>query len=236
MESILTNGSKWLLEEISEEHRKRDLDNALSFGNHKGTIAKPELLKKLINKDVIHGYSLPIPLSSIKSIPGLVMAPINIMAQNTINENGQIIPKDQLTHNQSWQGSSKMSVNSRTKKELLQACRFGFCIRRIFNCAVAAGGLYPDTRILATKINYKSAYRRGHLHWLMALQTCLQLSSNELTIITLHLTFGRAPCLYEWGVISETICDIANELIKCDNWDPVTLHASANPTSRISSR
>ena len=78
--------------------------------------------------------------------------------------------------------------------------------------------------------------RRGHLHWSMALQTCPQLPSDELTIITLHLTFGRAPCLYEWGVISETICDIANELIKCDNWDPVTLHASANPTSRISSR
>jgi hypothetical protein len=54
MESILTNGSKWPLEEISEEHRKRDLNDALSFGNHKGAINKPELLKKLINKDVIH--------------------------------------------------------------------------------------------------------------------------------------------------------------------------------------
>ena len=128
MESILKNGSNWPLEEISKEHRKRDLDDALSFGNHKGAIAKPELLKNLINKDVIHGYSLPILLSSVKSIPGLVMAPMNIMAQNTINEHGQIIPKDRLTHNQSWQGSSKTSVNSRTKKELLQACRFGFCI------------------------------------------------------------------------------------------------------------
>jgi hypothetical protein len=122
MKSMLKNGSKLPLEEISEDNRKRDLDDALSFGNHKGPIVKLELLKKLINKDVIHGYSLPIPLSSVKSIPGLVMAPMNIMAQNTINEYGQIIPKDRLTHNQSWQGSSKMSVNSRTKKELLQAC------------------------------------------------------------------------------------------------------------------
>ena len=154
MESILKNGSDWPLKDISEELRKRDLDDALSFGNHKGAIAKPELLKYLINKDVIHGYSLPIPLSSVKSIPGLVMAPMNIMAQNTINELGQIIPKDRLTHNQSWQGSSKTSVNSRTKKELLQACRFGFCIRRIINWAVAARGLYPDYRILATKIDY----------------------------------------------------------------------------------
>ena len=94
MESILKNGSDWPLKDISEELRKRDLDDALSFGNHKGAIAKPELLKNLINKDVIHGYSLPIPLSSVKSIPGLVMAPMNIMAQNTINELGQIIPKD----------------------------------------------------------------------------------------------------------------------------------------------
>ena len=36
MESILRNGSKWPLEEISKVHRKRDLDDALSFGNHNG--------------------------------------------------------------------------------------------------------------------------------------------------------------------------------------------------------
>jgi hypothetical protein len=152
MESILRNGSKWPSEEISEENRQQDLKDALTFGNHKGTSAQPVLLKKLINKDVIHGYSPPILLSSVKSIPGLIMAPMNIMTQNIINETGQIIPKDQLTHDQSWQGSSGTSVNSRTKKELLQACRFGFCIRRIVNWAITARNLYPDKRILATKI------------------------------------------------------------------------------------
>ena len=94
MESILINGSKWSYEEISKEHRVRDLDDAFTFGNHKGATAKSDLLKKLINKDVIHGYILPIPLSSVKSIPELVMAPMNITAQNTINEHGQIILKD----------------------------------------------------------------------------------------------------------------------------------------------
>jgi hypothetical protein len=196
-----------------------------TFGNHKGISAQPLLLKKLINKDVIHGYSLPIPLSSVKSIPGSTMAPMNIMAQNTINKNGQIIPKDQLTHDQSWQGSSGKSVNSRRKKELLQACRFGFCIHRIVNWAVAARGLYPDKRILITKFDYKLAYHRGHLHWLMALQTCTQLPNNDLAIITLRLTFGGVPCPYQWGVMSETICDLANELIKSNKWNPLILHA-----------
>jgi len=87
-------------------------------------------------------------------------------------------------------------------------------------------GLYPDKQILATKIDYKSAYWRGHLHWSMALKTCTQLPDNEFAIITLRLTYGGAPCPYKWGVISETICDLANELIKCDDWDPLALHAS----------
>jgi hypothetical protein len=47
------------------------------------------------------------------------MAPMNIMAQNTINELGRIVPKDRLTHDQSWKWSSGTSVNSRIKKELL---------------------------------------------------------------------------------------------------------------------
>jgi hypothetical protein len=94
MESIIRNGSKWPLEEISEENRQQDLEDALTFGNHKGASAHPVLLKKLINKDVIHGYRLSIPLSSVKSIPGLKIVPINIMVQNAINKIGQIIPKD----------------------------------------------------------------------------------------------------------------------------------------------
>ncbi len=60
-------------------------------------MAKPELPLKLISKDVKYGYSVPIPLDSVKLIPGLEMAPMNIMAQNTINEFGQVSPKDRLT-------------------------------------------------------------------------------------------------------------------------------------------
>jgi len=86
MENILKNESKWPLEEISEEDRASDLQEALIFGNHKGVSSKSDLLKKLISKDVKFGYSLPIPLESVTQIKGLEMAPMNIMAQNTIDE------------------------------------------------------------------------------------------------------------------------------------------------------
>jgi hypothetical protein len=87
------------------------------------------------------------------------MAPMNIMAQNTIDEFGRIIPKDWLTHDQSWKLPSGTSVNSRVQKDLLQACRYGFCIQRLINWALAARKQYPTQQILAAKIDYKSAYR-----------------------------------------------------------------------------
>ncbi len=41
----------------------------------------------------------------------------------------------------------------------------------------------------------------------------------------LRLTFGGALCPYEWGIISETICDLATAIIKNDVWDPDDLQA-----------
>jgi hypothetical protein len=78
MEAILTNGSKWPLVEISKDKQKTDLNNPLAFGNHKCASAKPNLLQKLIGKDIKYGYSLTIPLASVTSILGLKMAPMNI--------------------------------------------------------------------------------------------------------------------------------------------------------------
>ncbi len=153
MKDILKNGSKWPLEEISKEDRASDLQEALTFGNHKGASSKPDFLKKLISKDVKYGYSLPIPLDSVTKIKGLEMTPMNIMAQNTINEFGRVVPKDRLTHDKSWKWGSGTSVNSRVQKEFLQETRHGFCIRRIVNWAVAAQRQYPNQKILATKID-----------------------------------------------------------------------------------
>jgi hypothetical protein len=54
MEQLLINGSQWPLVEISEEDREADLHEALVFGNHKGAVSKPKLLKALITADIRH--------------------------------------------------------------------------------------------------------------------------------------------------------------------------------------
>jgi hypothetical protein len=154
------------------------------------------------------------------------MAPMKIMAQNTIDELGRSVPKDRLTHDQSWKWSSGTSVNSRDQKELLQACRYGFCIRQLVNWAVVAKRKHPHKCILASKIDFKSAYQQGTLHFKTALLTTMQLPEDKLAIITLCLTFGGAPCPFEWGILLEAIYNLANKLLKCKDWDPDALHAS----------
>ncbi len=44
MEAILTHGNIWPLVELDKDLRKQDLQDALTFGNHKGSSAKPEAL------------------------------------------------------------------------------------------------------------------------------------------------------------------------------------------------
>jgi hypothetical protein len=41
----------------------------------------------------------------------------------------------------------------------------------------------------------------------------------------LRLSFGGKPCPFEWGVISETICDLANAILLSNDWDPGELFA-----------
>ena len=102
MRNILENGSAWSLGELEEGNRATDMKEALSFGNHKGAMRNPIFLSKLIEKDVVHGYGLVIPLSKIDQIPGVLLAPMNIMTQNTIDEHERIFEKDRLTHDQSY--------------------------------------------------------------------------------------------------------------------------------------
>jgi hypothetical protein len=157
----------------------------------------------LIGKDIKFGYSFALPLSSVTLIPGICMAPMNIMAQNTIDKFGRIMMKDHLTHDQSWKWLSGTSVNSRVIKELLLECRYGYCIHQLVNWVVAARRKYLGQRILASKIDYKSAYCRGILHFVMALRTVTQLLEHELAILTLCLIFGGTPCLFKWELFQK---------------------------------
>lgn len=145
-----------------------------------------------------------------------------------IDAEGNIVDKDRLTHNQSYGWKCGGSVNSRVKKDELLPCKFGRSLNRFINWIVAARRKYPNYRILASKVDFKSAYCLCHLAARIGLQTCTQLPEFYLLVMMLRLTFGGAPCPFEWCVLSESICDLAIAIMQHSDWDPLTLHAS-NP-------
>jgi hypothetical protein len=137
MKSILSNGSTWPLSPLDKFDRLLDINNALDFGNHKGAEGQQDLLLKLVKDDVDRGFAFPLPLNKIKNFPGIILTPLNIQLQKNINERGEIIPKNRLTHNQSWVWKLVTSVNNRVNPERLMPCYFGTAVRQIINWAVA---------------------------------------------------------------------------------------------------
>jgi hypothetical protein len=123
--------SEWPLATLSKEEIQDNVLEALTFRNHKGASTKPKLLQALLNEDAIHGFAVLLPLSKISWIKGILLAPLNIQAQNTIDSIGRIIPKDRLTHDQSFQGIKLGTpVNSRVNKEELLPCVFREVVQR----------------------------------------------------------------------------------------------------------
>ncbi len=185
MEFLLTKGSKWPLTELSERDRIEDLNKALQFGNHKGALQKPELLKKLISDNIMFGYRLVVPRGKIARLPNACLAPMNIMNQFTLDASNKIVDKERLTHDQSFKWQSGLSLNKWVIRENLQQCMNGRCLMRLLCWIVAARRKFPNAPIALQKIDIKSAYRRCHLNAITAMKTITQLLDDELGIIML---------------------------------------------------
>jgi hypothetical protein len=83
---------------------------------------------------------------------------------------------------------------------------------------------FPNIPILASKINFKSASSNVIS---MQQRQCKPARNllRLILLIMLRLSFGRKPCLFVGGVISETICNLANAILHYDSWDPNNLSA-----------
>ncbi len=94
MKSVLYHQSRWPLQPLNEQDWIKDAKEALEFGNYKGAVQQQDLFKKLVTDGIVQGFALPLPLDKIASIRGVLLAPLNIQMQNTINECGKIIQKN----------------------------------------------------------------------------------------------------------------------------------------------
>lgn len=64
-------------------------------------------------------------------------------------------------------------------------CMFGKVLHGMINWAIATRRKYPMHRIVASKVDFKSAFRRFHLNATIVLKTCTDLPDDDLAIIAL---------------------------------------------------
>ena len=109
--------------------------------------------------------------------------------------------------------TSNTSVNGRVIKEKLPPIMYRHALLRLIHYIVACRERFPNKRIFLSKFDLKSAYRRCHMNYDTAIQSITQDPTLDIAMMTLRLTFGGSPNPNNFGLVSESICDLANHLL-----------------------
>jgi hypothetical protein len=185
-------------------------------------------MDKLITDDIERGFALLLPISCLYKIPNASLAPLGCHKQSKIDERGQPIPKSRMTYDQSFPGPSGLSVNLTVQKNLLSPILYSYVMSRLLHYIVNTCFRHPSTKIFICKIDIDAAFRHGTLAGTTATDSLTIV--DDLLLMALQMTFGGAPCPSLWGVISETLANIANSLLQNPHWDHHLLYDPISDT------
>jgi len=222
IEKILTMGMEYeCTHELSEGERVLEMRAQLERGNHKSAAGKSDNLKALLEKDVSHGFSLPLPAEAVHRIVDAMVQPCGMVSQSSLQADGSRKTKDRLTHDLSFSCAvPNSSVNDRIDMARYPELVYGWCMIRLIHFVVCLRLSEPQTKIYIMKFDYSDAYRRISYAGRAAAQSILVV--EEVAYLALRLAFGGSPNPACWCAISETITDMANDL-SCSAWDPTDL-------------
>jgi hypothetical protein len=228
---LLTEGMPYVFNrELSSTERRKEVAAMLARGNHKSAQSDQLHVGKLLAKDVLHGFAIPIPISVVSRIPGAMVQPLGLVQQWTVNPEGERVIKFRLTQDLSFstdQAAEPTSINSRVDMSAYVEMVYGWCLPRIIHYVVSLRSRYPELRILISKYDYSDAYRRI-AHSAEAAAHTIAINGNT-AYLSLRLTFGGSPNPPTWCMFSELVTDLANEIGQCTEWDPETLRSPAQP-------
>ena len=217
----IINGGCWYPMEScpSDQVRIADIRARIKRGNHKSADdpSRKTIVRSKYKSELEAAWMIPIPVSYIEHIKDAEVIPIGLAFQKTINENGDIIDKERLTHDLSFPTESGTSINLRTIDDLLTECIYGQCLRRILHRIHSMRLHFPTTPILLSKYDLDAAYRRLHSHPTHAVKAITIV--DDLAYILTRLPFGAAAGPSVYSVVSEMIFDLANDLVQESSWD-----------------
>ena len=207
-----------------EQTRLADLQAMIARGNHKSSaLISTESLKSKYNKEVDRGWMIPLPIPFLLKLKHASVIPLGVAFQKTINDAGDIVDKERLTHDLSFPTPSGFSVNDCSEESILIECVYGQCLRRVLHTIHTLRLQYPGRKIFLSKFDLDAAYRRLHSHPLHAVRAITII--DNLAYLLLRLPFGASagPALY--STVSEMIFDLCNDLVTDPTWDYRTLHS-----------
>jgi hypothetical protein len=229
-EVIVTGMPYRYSKEITEEEREKEVIAMLARGNHKSAQEEPEIVGKLLSKDVVHGFSMILPIGVVPLIPDAMVQPVGLAKQWTLDDQANRIVKYRITQDLSYSETEKeMSINSRIDMDQYPEMVYGWALPRIIHFIVALRLAWPLLTIFITKYDYSDAYRRiAHSARAVAqtITTCL-----AFAYVYFRMTFGGSPNPPTWCNFSEMVADLANEISMCSDWNPDELHSPDQPVA-----
>jgi hypothetical protein len=225
----ITDGAAFPLRDISDADRLSAVRANLARGNHESAQIHERSLISMLKDEVERGWQLPLPKEAALEIPGCEVAPLGMVVQTTIDEEGEPQRKLRLTHDQSFnpKGSSGLSVNDRVDETTLSPARFGKAFSRFLYHISYLRRIKTDEPIYITKGDFKCAYRRIHLQAPTTVKACTCI--DGILLVALRLTFGGSPNPSLWSDVSEVVTDLANDLVRRSDWDPTRHHSPHQP-------
>jgi hypothetical protein len=236
LEKIISHGMDYrFATDLPEHERETELAAITERGNHQSAVNRTVHVAKALTKDVTHGFSMPILQETVPKLKGAMAQPLGMAEQLALTKSGERVPKFRLTQDLSFSlTGEKISVNDRVDMDEYVEMIYGWCLPRTIHYIVALRQEFPDQRIFVTKYDYSDAYRRIAHAASAAVQSIAMFAG--LAFIALRLTFGGSPNPPTWCMFSETVTDLANELLLCKGWDPTQLHnpdQQATPVPRL---
>ena len=231
LSELINEGMSYVFtRELDDDAQRNEMLALMDLGNHKSAQEGADDVRKLLAKDVVHGFSIPLPLATLILIPRAGVQPLGLVSQWTVDAEGKRTRKHRVTQDLSFssvKGCPPTSINGRINMDAYPEMVYGWCLPRILHFVVALRTKHPTYIILVAKYDYSDAYRRVAHSAQAAVQTIAILP--PLAYMSLRLTFGGAPNPPTWCMFSELVTDLANEIILCRNWNSEQLHSPAQP-------
>lgn len=147
LEQLLSEGMSYVFDrELSPMEREKEVSAMLIRGNHKSAQAEQEQVGKLLAKDVLHGFAIPLPISAVRKIPGAMVQPLGLAQQWTVGPDGTRLIKYRLTQDLSFstdRGAEPTSINSRVNMSAYVEMIYGWCLPRIIHYVVSLRLQFP---------------------------------------------------------------------------------------------